>query len=141
VLLVFLRTTKEKNVFFLRIFVNCYVSKLPGALLLQIHGKLEGVQLYTQAYVTRIRAMIRGAIRALMIPTNLSNVWDVLQQQLLETSGGSGIIIGEGKLFQSLFNGLLKEGAFSGFLRGGGSIWIPAVRFSLFCCFCCGDSL
>ena len=74
--------------------------------------------------------MIRGAVRALMVPTNLSNVWDVLQQQLIGTNGGPGVIIGEGKLFQSLFNGLLKEGAFSGTLRGGGSVWIPAVIFS-----------
>lgn len=93
-----------------------------------IHGKLEGGQLYTQAYVARIRAMIRGAVRALMVPTNLSTVWASLQQQLLEIdeSAGGGVF-GEGKLFQSLFNGLLKEGAFSGTLRGGGSVWTPAV--------------
>lgn len=93
-----------------------------------IHGKLEGGQLYTQAYVARIRAMMRGAVRALMVPTNLSTVWSSLQQQLLEMDeSASGGAAGEGKLFQTLFNGLLKEGAFVGTLRGGGSVWIPAV--------------
>ncbi|MCO5567536.1 hypothetical protein L7F22_021230 [Adiantum nelumboides] len=72
--------------------------------------------------------MIRGAVRALMVPTNLASVWACLQQQLLEIEGSSGCsVIGEGKLFQSLFNGLLKEGAFCGSLRAGGSVWTPAV--------------
>ncbi|KAI5082067.1 hypothetical protein GOP47_0001810 [Adiantum capillus-veneris] len=93
-----------------------------------IQGKLEGGQLYTQVYVARLRAMIRGAVRGLMVPTNLATVWACLQQQLLEVEGNSGCsAIGEGKLFQSSFNGLLKEGAFSGSLRAGGSVWTPAV--------------
>lgn len=73
--------------------------------------------------------MIRGSVRALMVPTNLSTVWASLQQQLLEIDESStGGVVGEGKLFQTLFNGLLKEGAFSGSLRAGGSVWTPAVR-------------
>lgn len=93
-----------------------------------VQGKLEAGQLYTQVYVARLRAMIRGSVRALMIPTNLSTVWASLQQQLLEIEESSaGGVLGEGKLFQTLFSGLLKEGAFSGSLRGGGSVWTPAV--------------
>lgn len=93
-----------------------------------ITGKMEGGQLYTQGYVARIRAMIRGAIRALTVPTNLSAVWSSLQQQLQEMDEiAGGGVPGEGQLFQALFNGLLKEEAFSGTLRGGGSVWTPAV--------------
>ncbi|KAH7281567.1 hypothetical protein KP509_36G053900 [Ceratopteris richardii] len=93
-----------------------------------VHGKLEGGHLYTQAYVARLRAMIRGAVRALMVPTNLPGVWSCLQQLLSELEGNSSaVLIGEGKLFQTLFNGLLKEGALSGSLQAGGSVWTPSL--------------
>lgn len=90
-------------------------------------GRLEGGQLYTPGYVARVGAMVRGASRALTVPTNLSSVWSYLQQLLQETDVASGVAV-EGVFFQSLFNGLLKEGEILGSLRAG-THWTPTVRF------------
>ncbi|GJN31364.1 hypothetical protein PR202_gb19753 [Eleusine coracana subsp. coracana] len=90
-----------------------------------VKGRLEGGQLYTPAYVSRITAMVRGAARGITVPTNLPSVWNSLQQQLQEMHGASGVSV-EGSFFQSIFNGLLKEGAVLGSVRAGGQ-WTPAV--------------
>ncbi|AQK79293.1 E3 UFM1-protein ligase 1-like protein [Zea mays] len=90
-----------------------------------VKGRLEGGQLYTPAYVSRITAMVRGAARGITVPTNLPSVWNSLQQQLHEMHGASGVSV-EGSFFQSIFNGLLKEGAVLGSVRAGGQ-WTPAV--------------
>ncbi|XP_039798994.1 E3 UFM1-protein ligase 1 homolog isoform X7 [Panicum virgatum] len=90
-----------------------------------VKGRLEGGQLYTPAYVSRITAMVRGAARGTTVPTNLPSVWNSLQQQLQEMHGASGVSV-EGSFFQSIFNGLLKEGAVLGSIRAGGQ-WTPAV--------------
>ncbi|CAN6340226.1 unnamed protein product [Urochloa humidicola] len=90
-----------------------------------VKGRLEGGQLYTPAYVSRITAMVRGAARGITVPTNLPSVWNSLQQQLQEMHGASGVSV-EGSFFQSIFNGLLKEGAVLGSIRPGGQ-WTPAV--------------
>ena len=92
----------------------------------QVKGRLEGGQLYTPAYVSQITAMVRGAARGTTVPTNLPSVWNSLQQQLHEMHGASGVSV-EGSFFQSIFNGLLKEGAVLGSVRAGGQ-WTPAVR-------------
>ncbi|KAJ1261325.1 hypothetical protein BS78_09G020700 [Paspalum vaginatum] len=89
-----------------------------------VKGRLEGGQLYTPAYVSRITAMVRGAARGITVPTNLPSVWNSLQQQLQEMHG-SGVSV-EASFFQSIFNGLLKEGAVLGSIRAGGQ-WTPAV--------------
>uniref|UniRef100_A0A7N0RA85 E3 UFM1-protein ligase 1 homolog n=1 Tax=Kalanchoe fedtschenkoi TaxID=63787 RepID=A0A7N0RA85_KALFE len=90
-----------------------------------VKGRLEGGQLYTPGYVARVGAMVRGAARALTVPTNLSSVWSSLQQLLQETDVASGVAV-EGVFFQSLFNGLLKEGEILGSLRAG-THWTPTV--------------
>jgi len=95
----------------------------------QVKGRLEGGQLYTPAYVSRITAMVRGAARGITVPTNLPSVWNSLQQQLQEMHGASGVSV-EGSFFQSIFNGLLKEGAVLGSIRAGGQ-WTPAVRSAI----------
>ncbi|KAM7278569.1 hypothetical protein ACFE04_005703 [Oxalis oulophora] len=90
-----------------------------------VKGRLEGGQLYTPAYVARVSSMVRGAARAITVPTNLSALWSNLQQQLQEMDGASGVAV-EGSFFQSLFNGLLKEEEVLGSLRAG-THWTPAV--------------
>lgn len=99
----------------------CYFHKS-----FQVKGRLEGGQLYTPAYVSRITAMIRGAARGITVPTNLPSVWNSLQQQLQEMLSASGVSV-ENSFFQSIFNGLLKEGAVLGSVRAGVH-WTPAVR-------------
>uniref|UniRef100_A0ACD5ZQH3 Uncharacterized protein n=1 Tax=Avena sativa TaxID=4498 RepID=A0ACD5ZQH3_AVESA len=90
-----------------------------------VKGRLEGGQLYTPAYVSRITAMVRGAARGITVPTNLPSVWNSLQQQLQEMHGSNGVSV-EGSFFQSIFASLLKEGAVLGSLRAGVH-WTPAV--------------
>lgn len=90
-----------------------------------IKGRLEGGQLYTPAYVSRICAMVRGASRGITVPTNLATVWNSLQQLLQEMDGANGVSV-EGAFFQSQFNGLVKEGEILGSLRAGVQ-WTPAV--------------
>lgn len=89
-------------------------------------GRLEGGQLYTPAYVARVSAMVRGSARGITVPTNLSALWSSLQQQLHEMDGASGVAI-DGSFFQSLFNGIVKEGEVLGSLRAGVH-WTPNVR-------------
>lgn len=96
-------------------------------------GRLEGGQIYTPAYVQRITAMVRGATRGVTVPTNLPIVWNSLQQLLQDIDGASGVSV-EGTFFQSIFNGLLKDGAVLGSLRAGVQ-WTPAVSDNfLFVC-------
>ncbi|KAF5751498.1 E3 UFM1-protein ligase 1 [Tripterygium wilfordii] len=90
-----------------------------------VKGRLEGGQLYTPAYVARVTAMVRGAARGITVPTNLSVLWSALQQLLHEMEGASGVAV-ESMFFQSLFNGLVKEGEVLGFLRAGVH-WTPTV--------------
>ncbi|KAL3684082.1 hypothetical protein R1sor_002104 [Riccia sorocarpa] len=93
-----------------------------------IQGKLEGGQLYTPAHVSRIRAVVRGAVRALTVPTPLSAVWSCVQKQLREgDDASSGGVSGEAVLFQSVLSGLISDAEVKGSLRGGGAVWTPAV--------------
>ncbi|PIA52953.1 hypothetical protein AQUCO_01000661v1 [Aquilegia coerulea] len=90
-----------------------------------VKGRLEGGQLYTPAYVARVNAMVRGATRAVTVPTNLSIVWNSLQQLLQDVDGANGIAV-ESTFFQSLFNGLVKEGEILGSVRAG-IHWTPSI--------------
>lgn len=90
-----------------------------------IKGRLEGGQLYTPAYVARVNAMVRGAARGITVPMNLSALWGVLQILLQEMDGASGVAV-EGSFFQSMFNGLVKEGQVLGSVRAG-IHWTPSV--------------
>ncbi|KDP44170.1 hypothetical protein JCGZ_05637 [Jatropha curcas] len=92
-----------------------------------VKGRLEGGQLYTPAYVARVSAMVRGAARGITVPTNLSVLWGNLQQLLQEMNGASGVAV-ESSFFQSLFNGLMKEGQVLGSLRAGVH-WTPNNSF------------
>lgn len=90
-----------------------------------VKGRLEGGQLYTPAYVTRVNAMVRGAARGITVPMNLSALWSSLQLLLQEMDGASGVAV-DGSFFQSLFNGLVKEGEILGSVRAGVH-WTPTV--------------
>ncbi|KAI4322188.1 hypothetical protein L6164_021905 [Bauhinia variegata] len=103
-------------------FISSMLEPRLGAV---VEGRLEGGQLYTPAYVARVNAMVRGAATAITVPTNMSVLWSLLQQLLLEMDGTSGVAV-EGSFFQSLFNGLVKEGQILGSLRAGVH-WTPAV--------------
>lgn len=100
-------------------------SMLEARLGTLVKGRLEGGQLYTPAYVTRVSAMVRGAARGVTVPTNLSFLWGTLQQ-LLQAMDGAGGVATESSFFQSLFNGLAKEGEILGSLRAGVH-WTPTV--------------
>ncbi|WOK93753.1 hypothetical protein Cni_G02454 [Canna indica] len=101
------------------------VSVLEPRLGTLIKGRMEGGQLYTPAFISRITAMVRGAARGITVPANLSTVWSSLQQLLQDTNGASGVSM-DSTFFQSLFNGLLKEGDILGSLRAGVQ-WTPSV--------------
>ncbi|PON89574.1 E3 UFM1-protein ligase [Trema orientale] len=90
-----------------------------------VKGRLEGGQLYTPAYVARVSAMVRGASRGITVPTNLTVLWSSLQQLLQEMDGTNGVVV-DSSFFQSIFNGLLKEGEILGSLRAGVH-WTPNV--------------
>ncbi|KAJ9188941.1 hypothetical protein P3X46_000290 [Hevea brasiliensis] len=100
-------------------------SMLEARLGTLVKGRLEGGQLYTPAYVARVSAMVRGAARGITVPTNLSVLWGTLQQLLHEMDGASGVAV-ESSFFQSIFNGLVKEGEVLGSLRAGVH-WTPTV--------------
>ncbi|CAN1283110.1 E3 UFM1-protein ligase 1 homolog [Linum perenne] len=112
-------------------FVSSMLEARLGTL---VKGRLEGGQLYTPAYVTRVSAMVRGAARAITVPTNLSLLWNNLQSMLHEMDGASGVAI-ESSFFQSMFNALLKEGEVLGSLRAGVH-WTPTT-FNLVVLNCC----
>ncbi|XP_052183212.1 E3 UFM1-protein ligase 1 homolog [Diospyros lotus] len=90
-----------------------------------VKGRLEGGQLFTPAYVARVNAMVRGAARGITVPMNLSALWSSLQLLLQQMDGASGVAV-ESSFFQTLFNGLVKDGEILGSLRAGVH-WTPAV--------------
>ncbi|XP_020691309.1 E3 UFM1-protein ligase 1 homolog isoform X1 [Dendrobium catenatum] len=90
-----------------------------------IKGRLEGGQLFTPAYVSRITAMVRGAVRGITVPTNLPTVWNSLQHLPHDINDGIGVSI-ENTLFHSIFNALVKEKEILGSLRAGVQ-WTPTV--------------
>ena len=69
--------------------------------------------------------MVRGAARGITVPMNLSALWGSLQLLLQEMDGASGVAV-EGSFFQSMFNGLVKEGQVLGSVRAGVH-WTPSV--------------
>ncbi|XP_057750893.1 E3 UFM1-protein ligase 1 homolog [Arachis stenosperma] len=109
----------------LNVGLDLVASVLEPRLGTMVKGRLEGGQLYTPAYVARMNAMVRGAARGITVPTNLTVLWTSLQQ-LLQEMGGTGGVAVDGSFFQSLFNGLVKEGEIQGSVRAGVH-WTPAV--------------
>ncbi|XP_075093456.1 E3 UFM1-protein ligase 1 homolog [Nicotiana tabacum] len=101
------------------------VSILEPRLGTLVKGRLEGGQLYTPAYVARVNAMVRGAARGIFVPMNTSALWNTLQSLLQEMDGAIGVAV-DASFFQSLFNGLVKEGEILGSLRAGVH-WTPSV--------------
>ncbi|CAL5349281.1 unnamed protein product [Camellia sinensis] len=90
-----------------------------------VKGRLEGGQLYTPAYVARVNAMVRGTARGITVPMNLSALWSSLQLLLHEMDRASGVAV-ESSFFQTLFNGLVKDGEILGSLRARVH-WTPTV--------------
>lgn len=71
---------------------------------------------------------MRGAVRALMVPTTLSTLWISLQQQLREgEEGPAAKVSSDGGLYHSILNQLIAEGEVKGSLRGGNAVYTPAV--------------
>ncbi|CAH9075065.1 unnamed protein product [Cuscuta europaea] len=101
------------------------VSIIEPRLGTSVKGRLEGGQLYTPAYVSRVNAMVRGAARGVFVPMNLTSLWSSLQILLQEVDGAGGVAV-ESSFFQSLFNGLVKAGDILGTLRAGVH-WTPSV--------------
>uniref|UniRef100_A0A3Q7J1S5 E3 UFM1-protein ligase 1 homolog n=1 Tax=Solanum lycopersicum TaxID=4081 RepID=A0A3Q7J1S5_SOLLC len=101
------------------------VSILEPRLGTLIKGRLEGGQLYTPAYVARVSAMVRGAARGIFVPMNTTALWNSLLTLLQEMDGAVGVAV-DTSFFQSLFNGLVKEGEILGSLRAGVH-WTPSV--------------
>ncbi|CAN4119993.1 unnamed protein product [Withania somnifera] len=101
------------------------VSILEPRLGTLVKGRLEGGQLYTPAYVARVSAVVRGAARGIFVPMNTSALWNSLQSLLQEMDGSAGVAV-DASFFQSLFNGLVKEGEILGSLRAGVH-WTPLV--------------
>lgn len=83
---------------------------------------MEGGQLYTPAFVARIRATVRGAVRALTVPTPVSTLWSFLQRE-----GDEVKVTGDGGLFQSVLHQLIADGEVKGSLRGGNAVYTPTV--------------
>jgi len=81
--------------------------------------------LYTPAYVARVSAMVRGAARGIFVPMNTTALWNSLLTLLQEIDGAVGVAV-DTSFFQSLFNGLVKEGEILGSLRAGVH-WTPSV--------------
>lgn len=83
-----------------------------------IHGRLEGGLLYTSAYIARIKAQMRGALRGAASPVNIPHLLKRIQLDDLPT--GSNIV-------SNVIDELIKEGSIRGVLRGGGSSFTPAI--------------
>eukprot|EP00850_Spirogloea_muscicola_P017439 SM000150S01698 [mRNA] locus=s150:5550:10970:- [translate_table: standard] len=92
-----------------------------------IHGKLEGGQLYTPAHLARVKAMVRGALRATTVACPVSVLWSLLHQ-LQGDSATPGMTEGvSASLYQTTLAEVVKEGAALGTMRAGGASWTPAV--------------
>eukprot|EP00850_Spirogloea_muscicola_P011329 SM000070S21295 [mRNA] locus=s70:98473:103870:+ [translate_table: standard] len=92
-----------------------------------IHGKLEGGQLYTPAHLARVKAMVRGALRATTVACPVSVLWSLLHQ-LQGDSAPAGMTEGvSASLYQTTLAEVVKEGAALGTMRAGGASWTPAV--------------
>ncbi|KAJ3676654.1 hypothetical protein LUZ60_004066 [Juncus effusus] len=109
----------------LQIGSELVLSFLESRLGTLVKGRLEGGQIYTPAYIKKITSMVRGATRGITIPTNLPTVWNSLQNLIQQIDGSNGVSV-ENSFFQSIFNGLVKEGEVSGSVRAGVQ-WTPAV--------------
>eukprot|EP00850_Spirogloea_muscicola_P000074 SM000001S04476 [mRNA] locus=s1:439796:445141:+ [translate_table: standard] len=92
-----------------------------------IRGKLEGGQLYTPAHLARVKAMVRGALRATTVACPVSVLWSLLHQ-LQADSAPAGMTEGvSASLYQTTLAEVVKEGAALGTMRAGGASWTPAV--------------
>lgn len=81
-----------------------------------VYGRLEGGVIYTENYLTRVKAQLRGALRGALAPLTLA----ALRKDLgIENLGGLGALV------PSLAEELLKDGAIVGKLAAGGT-WVPA---------------
>ncbi|GMH33262.1 hypothetical protein BSKO_01096 [Bryopsis sp. KO-2023] len=79
-------------------------------------GHLQAGMVYTSMYIDRMKAQLRGALRAVMAPTSLTNVVKAIG---LEGGGISDMV-------NRVVEDLIKEKSIKGQLRSGGQ-WIPAI--------------
>lgn len=90
------------------------VSKLPA-----IKGRLENGVLYTDAYIARLKAQLRGALRGALAPVSL--------QSLRKSLGISSLGV-LSSMIPSLIEELQSEGSIDGKLMSGGGTWIPSIH-------------
>lgn len=84
--------------------------------------------LYTPAYVARIKAMVRGALRGATVPCSVPGIWTSLQKLQQEEDKDSIAGLGGDSLYFTVLTELVAEGELKGALRGGKTTWTPAVR-------------
>jgi hypothetical protein len=92
-------------------------ARLGGA----VQGRLESGLLYTDAYLARLAAQLRGALRASAAPCTLAE----LAAAAFEGSAEAGT---HGGIAATLTAELLAAGAARGALRSGCTLWTPAVH-------------
>jgi hypothetical protein len=94
-----------------------------------IRGRLEGVLLFTPAYVRNLKAQLRGALRGAAAPAPLAAIARELGLDGAAGAGGGG---GARGMLPALAEELVAEGAAAGALKGGGAgaVWTPAVYSS-----------
>mmetsp|Transcript_28665 Transcript_28665/g.68377 ORF Transcript_28665/g.68377 Transcript_28665/m.68377 type:complete len:806 (-) Transcript_28665:90-2507(-) len=98
------------------------LSNLSSRMGTMLHGRLEGGLLYTQAYVSRVKALLRGALRGFSSPVLVPDLVAKLSKE--DPSGAFDL---DAKLVTSVVEELLSEGAIQGTLKGGGNNWTPDV--------------
>ncbi|KAI3438673.1 hypothetical protein D9Q98_001094 [Chlorella vulgaris] len=81
-----------------------------------IRGQLEAGVIYTQAYLTRIKAQLRGALRGAVSPVSMP----ALSKEL-----GIAGLASLSALVPSLVDELAAEGSIAGKLTSGGATWVP----------------
>lgn len=98
---------------------------------LQIHGKLDSGMLYTPAYVARIKAMVRGAMRAVTVPCSVPDLWASLHRLQQQEDKESAAGVGGDSLYSTVLAELIAGGDLKGTLSGGKTLWTPAVSARL----------
>ncbi|EFN57486.1 hypothetical protein CHLNCDRAFT_143015 [Chlorella variabilis] len=84
----------------------------------RIHGRMDAGVIYTQAYLTRIKAQLRGALRGAVSPVSIP--------ALVRELGIEGLASLKA-LVPSLVDELAAEGSVAGKLAPGASSWVPAT--------------
>ncbi|BDA42327.1 E3 UFM1-protein ligase 1 homolog [Coccomyxa sp. Obi] len=83
-----------------------------------VQGRLESGLIFTPAYIARIKAQLRGALRGCCVPVQIASL-----KKSLELGGTSPAA----QMVTPIVEELAAEGAIQGQLRGGATSWVPAI--------------